>query len=862
MRPGDPSGPRGGLADPPPSARAPGGRYDAFISYSHSADRDVAPKLQRALEVLAAPWFRARSLRVFRDQTDLAANPGLWPVLVEALDASQFFVLLASPQAATSVWVDRELEHWLARRPASSVLIVITAGAFAWDAAARDFDWQRTDCIPRRLGGLFPDAPTAADLRGIATHELGDPAFTTQVAKLASPIHGRSMRELFDPEMRRYRRRLRLVGGVAALLAVLLVVVAWQLFRIRAQSRRALAESLANRARIEQTIAPARAAYLAATADALDESLRSCAEWVAAAHGLPQWTTVLRDGRIRELADGGARLVLVDGSDAESTVPAPAPTRLAAEPAADPPRLRTGAGECIADDYFTPAPQGGDVWFCVASEIGFELERADRVEKVWLTVDGNVTPLPSPAACSEALLLQTHPVTGAISVARVDPQRVATEGHPVARTFDDDVEDRAPLSWTPLGVVVSPATTAGCNLLYLDETRQLRRADPEGEEQVSDASFGPVDEYALSGDGGSFVARHGDRFVVYRAEPRSAGTPAAIRAAVPLRTADGAHVGAALVEGEDGEVSLCAIRPEGLWPEPCERVLRPAPGVLGGDAARTLWDVSRSATGDVIVAADFPGIVACRPGPDDLECSEPFAIQRAARLAVAISADGRRAAASTATGVSLHDLDDPEQPRGETAFRARRLAFDGESLWMGSGDGLVRWSAAGEVTIDERPVAQLAVLAGGGAVVEDGGGQLRLARPDGVAVVDLGSLPLPATALDAAAAERLLAVGQPDGVLFLWDVDRRAEAARLALGGSITSAAFRADDRELWVVAGGRLTVLAMDRADLLRRTCETIRLSERDWLRTMNQVPPVDPCAPAGALRRLVRRFGGGGGS
>ena len=37
-------------------------RYDGFISYSHAADGRLAPALQKALQKLAKPWFRRRSL--------------------------------------------------------------------------------------------------------------------------------------------------------------------------------------------------------------------------------------------------------------------------------------------------------------------------------------------------------------------------------------------------------------------------------------------------------------------------------------------------------------------------------------------------------------------------------------------------------------------------------------------------------------------------------------------------------------------------------------------------------------------------------------------------------------------------------
>ena len=47
-------------------------KYDAFISYSHSADGRLAPAVQSGLQRLARPWYRRSALRVFRDETGLA----------------------------------------------------------------------------------------------------------------------------------------------------------------------------------------------------------------------------------------------------------------------------------------------------------------------------------------------------------------------------------------------------------------------------------------------------------------------------------------------------------------------------------------------------------------------------------------------------------------------------------------------------------------------------------------------------------------------------------------------------------------------------------------------------------------------
>ena len=62
------------LAAPDAQAQSARTRYDAFISYSHDADPQIASALQSALHRFAKPWYRLRSLRVFRDNASLSAG--------------------------------------------------------------------------------------------------------------------------------------------------------------------------------------------------------------------------------------------------------------------------------------------------------------------------------------------------------------------------------------------------------------------------------------------------------------------------------------------------------------------------------------------------------------------------------------------------------------------------------------------------------------------------------------------------------------------------------------------------------------------------------------------------------------------
>jgi WD40 repeat protein len=225
-------------------------RYDGFISYSHAADGRLAPALQKALQKLAKPWFRRRSLEIFRDETGLSVDPHLWKAIVTALDDSEWFVLLTSPLAAQSEWVNREIEHWKANRSVDRILPVLTDGHWEWDEKAGEFT-PESDAVPPALRGVFTDEPRHLDLRWAREEQqvdLNNSRFRNAVAEIAAPLHGVTKDEIEGEDVRQHRRTVRVAWSAAASLAVLTVaaVAAGGIAVInanRAEDRRILAES-------------------------------------------------------------------------------------------------------------------------------------------------------------------------------------------------------------------------------------------------------------------------------------------------------------------------------------------------------------------------------------------------------------------------------------------------------------------------------------------------------------------------------------------------------------------------------------------------------------------------------------------
>jgi hypothetical protein len=226
--------------------------YDGFISYSHAADDRFAPALQRGLQRLAKPWNSRRALRIFRDETGLSTNPHLWSAIQGALDESAWFVLLASPDAATSEWVNKEIAHWLATKSVDRMLPVVTDGTWEWDPAAGDFT-AGSSAVPDALRGALVAEPRHLDVRWARSEtdlDLRNTRFRSAVADLAAPMHGVAKDELEGEDIRQHRRARRLAGaGVGALVVLVVISVVFGAFAVvqRNHARTATSEAVAQR---------------------------------------------------------------------------------------------------------------------------------------------------------------------------------------------------------------------------------------------------------------------------------------------------------------------------------------------------------------------------------------------------------------------------------------------------------------------------------------------------------------------------------------------------------------------------------------------------------------------------------------
>lgn len=212
-------------------AEGPSPHYRAFISYSH-ADTGFANWLHRQLERFRiAPAGEAGAARlapVFIDRAELAA--GDLPAQVRvALDQSAALVVIASPAAKASRWVDQEIRLFRDLHPNRPILTALIDGEpdAAFPAALLHHGGQDFE-------------PLAADFRKQADGKrLG-------LLKIAAGLTGQPLDRLVQRDAQSRQRRVMAItaGAVTLSLVLATLLVLAQRARAEAEAQRADAEGM------------------------------------------------------------------------------------------------------------------------------------------------------------------------------------------------------------------------------------------------------------------------------------------------------------------------------------------------------------------------------------------------------------------------------------------------------------------------------------------------------------------------------------------------------------------------------------------------------------------------------------------
>jgi len=229
-------------------------QYRAFISYSH-ADKACAEWLHRALESYRIPSklvgdetplgvVPARLGRVFKDRDELPAAGNLSTELQAALKASMFLIVIASPSAAKSRWVNEEVLQFKmmhGHRKGGG-----TARVLALIADGEPGDAGDGACFPPALryhvarDGTITDEmaePIAVDIRS------GGDGRKLAKLKLVAGLTGLPLDSLVQREAARRQRTMGLLAGASMVLTAIMAVLTVLAIQGRREAERQRAQA-------------------------------------------------------------------------------------------------------------------------------------------------------------------------------------------------------------------------------------------------------------------------------------------------------------------------------------------------------------------------------------------------------------------------------------------------------------------------------------------------------------------------------------------------------------------------------------------------------------------------------------------
>lgn len=258
--------------------------YNAFISYKHAPeDNRVAEAVHKGLERFHIPgkiWRKTgmkRIDRIFRDKDELPITSDLSDTIMNALENSDYLIVICSENTRESVWVPREIEYFLRNHSKREIFTVLVNGepndVIPEILKYEDRSLKDEDGNEQKV--RVPVEPLSCDYRMPLNK-----AAKTELPRLAAGIIGCAYDELMN---RRRQYRIKQLTAVFTLALALMASFSTYMLYSRDKIQKTYMESLKNQSR-----------YLANEAENLLEKEQRITALQLALHALPGDETDVR----------------------------------------------------------------------------------------------------------------------------------------------------------------------------------------------------------------------------------------------------------------------------------------------------------------------------------------------------------------------------------------------------------------------------------------------------------------------------------------------------------------------------------------------------------------------------------------
>lgn len=239
-------------------------KYDAFISYRHSElDSFVAETLHRQLESFKLPKgvvrnktrhmkqseteqtesVKTRIQRVFRDKEELPLVTNLADPITEALQNSEYLIVICSPRLPESMWCRKEIETFIQMHDREHVLAVLVEGepdtSFPEELLYREVEEKQPNGSVVKI--KIPVEPLAADVRGATRGEIRR-KIKSELLRLAAPMFDCNYDDLKQRHKERRTRKILMtaisISAVCLVFGIISTVMALQIKHQNTQIKR------------------------------------------------------------------------------------------------------------------------------------------------------------------------------------------------------------------------------------------------------------------------------------------------------------------------------------------------------------------------------------------------------------------------------------------------------------------------------------------------------------------------------------------------------------------------------------------------------------------------------------------------
>ncbi len=206
-------------------------KFDAFISYRHAElDKFVAESLHKRLEAFRVPssvrrknkLTKDRIRRVFRDRDELPLASDLAEQITDALQNSEFLIVICTPRLPESKWCRKEIETFIEMHGRKNVFAVLAEGEpsesfpdlLLYDEKEVVSDTGVTEIV------RVPVEPLAADVRGENKKEIRK-KMDEELLRLVAPMFNLNYDDL---KQRHREQKMKRIVSLSMIISAIFIV--------------------------------------------------------------------------------------------------------------------------------------------------------------------------------------------------------------------------------------------------------------------------------------------------------------------------------------------------------------------------------------------------------------------------------------------------------------------------------------------------------------------------------------------------------------------------------------------------------------------------------------------------------------